>query len=136
MSEAIRKTDPSVIRACIEICDGWEVWKAETFVEKGLDKRIVEVVTEDHQSDGSYKGSMWKNGEMVPTARGVYGPRLLWTIVEAYGLKVRGALGRGTQAAILRDAIKGHLDGKKRCPECERYTIDESGECQSEYCRK
>lgn len=134
MSEAIRKTEPSVIKACIEICDGWTVWKLEAFTEKGLDKRIVDVVTEDHESDGSYKGSMWdtKTGEYVPEARGVYGPSLLWLFKEAFKLKVRGALGRGTQAAILRDAIRNHLDGVPVCSECGSKLED--GECK--YCQE
>lgn len=111
--ELIRETDPKIILDCVSICDGWTIFKPEAFTDKGLDPRIVEAITTIHRSDGTWKGSIWgKNGEMIPSLKGVNGLGLLSLITDALKLNPEMKLGRGFQASAYMRVIKEHFKNK------------------------
>ena len=72
----------------------WEVGVLEKFPAT-LQKRF----TKTYESDGSPKGSIYKDGKMVKSLKGVYGLSVLRGLADDLGLEYNGnVFGRGTEA--------------------------------------
>ena len=87
--------------------DGHTIWKAsilKSFPEE-IQKRFIRII----ESDGSYKGSIWNDGEMVDKLEGIYGLSLLGAICQDLGLDYEGKIGRGFQARAYTDSINNWL---------------------------
>jgi hypothetical protein len=41
--------------------DGWEQLKPEFFIEQGFPKELIYPIVKTYKSDGTYKGSLWKD---------------------------------------------------------------------------
>ena len=87
--------------------DGHTIWKAsilKSFPE-AIQKRFIRII----ESDGSYKGSIWNDGEMVDKLEGIYGLSLLGAICQDLNLEYEGKIGRGFQAQSYTDSIRTWL---------------------------
>jgi hypothetical protein len=87
--------------------DGHTIWKASIMDKfpKDLKDRYTRVI----ESDGSYKGSIWNNGEMVEKLEGIYGLNLLGGICNDLNLEYDSKLGRGFQAQSYTESIRNWL---------------------------
>ena len=95
--------------------DGHTLWDADTDTFKDMPKDFMDSVTHVHKSDGSYKGSIFVNGERVEELRGVHGLGLLWALAREVGADTKKAadkMGRGFQAHELTKAIREKLRGE------------------------
>ena len=92
--------------------DGHTLWAADEPFFELMPKGFMESVTQTHKSDGTAKGSIWKNGEMVPELHSVYGLDLLWELAKEVGADTKLAgqkMGRGFQAQELTKALREKL---------------------------
>ena len=89
--------------------DGHTVWKASMFTDMGFSVDAIAPVIERHESDGSYKGSMYDDhGNVIPSCHGIYGLRFLSHIAREIGADTKDAdrmMGRGFRARALGAAI-------------------------------
>jgi hypothetical protein len=94
--------------------DGHTLWGADADFFKGVPKEIMDSVTHTHKSDGTGKGSIFVNGEVVEELHGVYGLDILWRLAKETGSDTThagGMFGRGSQARALTQAIREKLGG-------------------------
>lgn len=105
----IRQTPPDVILKAAELCDGHSIYKPEAFTDAGLPADVVEYATTTYRSDGTPKGTIFRNGEPVAELRGVYGLNLLTLIADTLGVEYRRCMGRGFQAQAIRSALHQHF---------------------------
>lgn len=85
--------------------DGHTIWKPS--VLKSFPKALRDRFTHIIKSDGSAKGSIWKDGKMVKETKGVYGLSLLRGLADDLGVKYDGnVFGRGTEARNISSAIE------------------------------
>lgn len=89
-------------------CDGHTIWKTEPLLEL-LPQEYVESVAHTYKSDGSHKGTIFKNGEVVAQTTGVYGLTLYRHIAMDLGLPGSQMGGRGFEARDLDRRIRKHL---------------------------
>mgnify|MGYP003152937129 CR=1 FL=1 len=92
--------------------DGHTLYDAADEIFQGIPKALIDMVTQTHKSDGTAKGSIWRNGQMVDEMHAVYGLDLLWrlaTEAEADTKIAARKMGRGFQAQELTKAIKEKL---------------------------
>ncbi len=92
--------------------DGHTLYDAADEVFKDIPKDILESVTRVHKSDGTGKGSIWKDGQLVEEMTAVYGLNLLWKLANEIGADTTKAgqmMGRGFQAQRLTEAIQEKL---------------------------
>jgi hypothetical protein len=106
---ALRACDPQVILRAAALCDGHCILKPEALLEAGLPAAVVEHLTATHRSDGTPKGTLFVAGQPVAELRGVYGLDALRFLAAALGVEYRRALGRGFEAANIRDALRRHV---------------------------
>ena len=89
--------------------DGHSLYAADADFFAGMPKEIMESVTHTHKSDGTYKGTIFVNGEAVEEMHGVYGLDILWKVANEIGADTSlagGMVGRGSQARALTQAIR------------------------------
>jgi hypothetical protein len=92
--------------------DGHTLYDAADEIFRGIPKDILESVTRVHKSDGTGKGSIWRDGRVVEEMYAVYGLNLLWKLAREVGAnleKSQGLMGRGFQARALTEAIREKL---------------------------
>ena len=92
--------------------DGHTLYDAADEIFQTMPKALMDMVTQTHKSDGTAKGSIWRDGQMVDEMHAVYGLDLLWrlaTEVEADTKIAARKMGRGFQAQELTKAIKEKL---------------------------
>lgn len=105
----VKQCGPEAILRAASLCDGHTIFVPKAFVDAGLPTEVVEHLTTSHASDGSPKGTIFVSGRAVQELRGVYGLDLLRFLALALGVDYPRALGRGTEAANIRDALRQHL---------------------------
>ena len=94
--------------------DGHTLWDADADCFKEMPKDFMEGVTQVHKSDGTAKGSIWRDGELVEEMHAVYGLQLLWKLANEVGAdmdKHDRLMGRGFRARALTEAIREKLGG-------------------------
>ena len=92
--------------------NGHTLYDAADEIFQGMPKELMDAVTQTHKSDGTAKGSIWRNGEMVPEMHAVYGLDLLWRLASEVGADTKLAaqkMGRGFQAQELTKALREKL---------------------------
>ena len=92
--------------------DGHTLWDADAGFFKEMPKDFMESVTQVHKSDGTPKGSIWSDGQLVEDMHAVYGLYLLWKLAKEVGANLdrpHGLMGRGFQARALTEAIREKL---------------------------
>ena len=109
--DAVRRCRPEVILRAADRCDGHGILNPEALTEAGLPPAVVEHLTSTHRSDGTPKGTIFVAGEPVAELRGVYGLDALRFLAAALGVEYPSALGRGFEAANIRQALCRHLLG-------------------------
>jgi hypothetical protein len=111
--ELVRRTPKEAILQAVDIADGHSVYAPKAFTDVGLPAEVVAAFNVPHASDGSPKGTLFVDGKAVEQLTGVYGLRLLEFLAEALGVEYRRCLGRGFQAASIREAIRSHFEAQK-----------------------
>lgn len=94
--------------------DGHTIWEADADFFSGMPEEFMGSVTETLKSDGSPKGTIWRDGEAVDEMQGVYGLTLLWRLARLIGAdmdKHDQLMGRGFRACALTEAIREKLGG-------------------------
>jgi len=87
--------------------DGHTIWKDS--ILKDFPKAIRDRFVHTIKSDGSYKGSIWNDGKMVKSIKGIYGLSLLGGICNDLGLDYDSKIGRGFQAQSYTESINNWL---------------------------
>jgi hypothetical protein len=109
VEKLIQATDPKILLACADKCDGHSIFKHTMFVELGLDEKIVMYVAKKHNSmPGDPKGTIFssQDGQALLHCFGVYALQLLTLIAGAFDdVQWEGALGRGTEAERIKEAL-------------------------------
>ena len=88
--------------------DGWTIYGAEYLINKGIPGDVVRSCIATHRSDGTPKGTISLNGQVVESMVGVYSLTILERICRDLGLEVAGYFGRGSQAQANAEAILAH----------------------------
>ena len=106
--------DKKVILDLLEVIggDGHTLYDAADEIFRGIPKNVLESVTRVHKSDGTGKGSIWRDGRVVEEMYAVYGLNLLWKLAREVGANLersQGLMGRGFQARALTEAIREKL---------------------------
>jgi hypothetical protein len=92
--------------------DGHTLYDAADEAFQAMPKELMDSVTRTHKSDGTAKGSIWKDGQLVEEMHAVYGLQLLWRLASEVGADVTSAtqkMGRGFQAQELTKALREKL---------------------------
>jgi hypothetical protein len=83
------------------------------FLDQGLDERIVKHIARTHTSaasgDPKHDITSTQDGRPIEQCYGVYGLQFLGLIAGAFDLEWEGALGRGTEARRIQEAIHKHF---------------------------
>ena len=88
--------------------DGHSIYSPQIFLDIGFDAAFVKQFTSEHDSDDTYKGSIFKDGKRVASLEGVYALDFAYGVAEDIGADQLAALhmrGRGFQAQALAVAI-------------------------------
>lgn len=91
--------------------DGHTIFDPVMFTDAGISQRFVDSVTFEHESDTSDpKGTIFKDGEILSSVKGVYALTFLWRVASLLGVDqssgAHGFYGRGSQARALVGAIE------------------------------
>lgn len=87
--------------------DGHTLFDPVAYVKAGLTMELTSYFTQPHRSDGqTAKGSIFREGEVVPEVTGIYGLTVLEHISNALELPMPVFHGRGFKARALHTAIK------------------------------
>jgi hypothetical protein len=108
--DLVKQCGPEVILRAASRCDGHSILKPEAFIDAGLPAAVVEHLTTTYRSDGTFKGTIFVDGQAVKELRGVYGLDALRFLARALGVEYRGAIGRGFEAQNIRAALKQHFE--------------------------
>jgi hypothetical protein len=88
--------------------DGHTIWKVG--VLKKFPTPLRQRFTRILKSDGSPKGSIYSEGKLVKSTKGVYGLSLLRGLADDLGLAYNGnVFGRGTEARNISAVLEGWL---------------------------
>jgi len=92
--------------------DGHTIFPMEHLVKMcHWPKETAEAVCHKYSSDGSAKGSIFKdNGEMLESCKGWYSLDVLYALASSLDVKFEGCLGRGFQARAIDSAIREHFN--------------------------
>jgi len=112
MNEKITKEQKRILADLLEHIgyDGHTIWEPSILAKfpKAVQRRFVRV----YRSDGTPKGSIFRDGRVVKETMGVYGLNLLRGIASDLGLKYDGnVFGRGTEARNISSALAEWLKG-------------------------
>jgi len=91
------------------MCDGHGILDPQALVDAGLPAEVADQLTVVHRSDGTPKGTLYRNGQPASAIEGVYGLHLLEFLAGALGVEYRRCLGRGSQACAIQQAIQDLL---------------------------
>lgn len=89
--------------------DGWTIYEPSFFKDRGFPDYVIDRVTTTHVGDGTPKGSIYYNNEVVDELKGVYILDFLYTVASLVGAdssKAGRLMGRGFRARALAEAIK------------------------------
>ena len=114
--DAVRRCGPEAILRAAARCDGHCILNPEALTEAGLPPAVVGHLTRTHRSDGTPEGTIFVAGEPVAELRGVYGLDALRFLAAALGVDYPPALGRGFEAANIRQALRRHLGAAPPTP--------------------
>lgn len=81
--------------------DGHTIWSEEAWLATGLPAEWVRSVSQLHTSDGTLKGSICSNGQLLSELRGVYGLEALERMAQDLEASPAEACGRGFRASEL-----------------------------------
>jgi hypothetical protein len=112
MKNLIIQTPPEVLLKVADLCDGWGIFKPQTFIDMGLDPAIVSTYTCMHLSDADDPKQQITNkatGKQVEAMKGVYGLDLLRAIAKAFEIEDAPYSGRGKQARFYQEELKKKL---------------------------
>jgi len=88
--------------------DGHTIW--ETGVLQKFPAPLRKRFTKTFESDGSPKGSIYNDGKLVESLKGVYGLSLLRGLADDLGLSYNGnVFGRGTEARNISSVLEEWL---------------------------
>jgi hypothetical protein len=108
----VRELPADVILRSADLCDGHSIFKPQAFLDAGLPSSVVELLTTTHRSDYSDpKSTIFVNDRPVDELLGIHGLRMLQFLADALDVEYRRCFGRGTQAAIIREALHSHFAG-------------------------
>lgn len=111
LKKILQKTDPKVILACADICDGHTIFKPEAFTEEGLDESVVDYFCRNHVGGSHYKEQIEDNdGNPVSHTTGVYGLTMLDAFARLLEVEYEPKLGRGSQARSIQKALHEKLE--------------------------
>jgi hypothetical protein len=88
--------------------DGHGVYAPEWYTDRGWSAEMISGITFTHRSDGTYKGSIWReDGTMIAEIRGVYSLTFHEAVAEILGITDHEPMnGRGFRAqAVARAAL-------------------------------
>ena len=92
--------------------DGHTLYDAADEIFQTMPKALMDMVTQTHKSDGTPKGTIFKDGQIVEEMHAVYGLDLLWRLATEVGADTKLAaqkMGRGFQAQELTKALRVKL---------------------------
>lgn len=90
--------------------DGHTIFPIEHLVTKcKWPAETAEAVCQTFESDGSIKGTIFKDGKPVKECRGWYCLDVLMALASALNVKYEGCMGRGFQARAIDKAIREHF---------------------------
>lgn len=92
--------------------DGHTIFAPDVFLRGGFSERFVFENTRTFESDGSLKGTIWKDGEAQPKVTGVYQLALLESLLAVLDLPYPTAMGRGSRARQATASILAYLESK------------------------
>jgi len=86
---------PAEVQATIDIVDGdgWTIFDPAVFPA-----RVADRFSDVHRSDGTHKGSISVDGQIVDSLVGIYGLVAVEEMCRDLGLAYRALMGRGSQA--------------------------------------
>lgn len=92
--------------------DGHTIFPMEHLVKKcHWPKETAEAVCQEYTSDGSAKGSIFKDdGEVIESCKGWYSLDVMYALATALDVKYEGCMGRGFQARAIDTAIRKHFN--------------------------
>jgi len=96
--------------------DGWTIFDANDELFDNLPDDLKTKVTRVHESDGTPKGSILKDGEIQPQMEGIYALDLIGLLAMHVGAdttEARQKMGRGSRSDALAKAIKEKLAPEK-----------------------
>lgn len=108
-AQLVREQPSEVILKVAALCDGHAILKPEAFTAVGLPTEIVEHLTRTYRSDGSPRGTLFVNDQLVAELQGVYGLDVLRYLADVLGVKYMPAFGRGTGARNIQSALHRHF---------------------------
>lgn len=104
-------TSPQALLSALAICDGHGIFTAETFLERGLRRDLVDLFHRVHMSSAEdcTQAIEGASGHQVEAVKGVYGLELLRVVAQAYDIPPAPFHGRGTQARWYREQLRQKL---------------------------
>ena len=105
---------PEVIQSVAELCDGHTIFDPVAFTggEVQAPPAIIAQHTRCFTSGRTPKSVIANENGMLSSLVGVYGLEVLMTICSDLGITVEEKIGRGSQAAVCKVAIRKHFAGK------------------------
>lgn len=109
-AQALRRTSKIVILKAADICDGHGIFDPAAFIDAGLPLEVVSALTREFESSTTDPmKAIFKDGEFVPKAKGIYGLEMLKFMALALDVRYAGCFfGRGTQAREIKRALHAH----------------------------
>lgn len=107
--ELLAALPKETLRAIADVSggDGHTLFDPVAYVEAGLTMELTNYFTQPHRSDGqTAKGSIFRDGKVVPEVTAIYGLTVLEHIANALELQMPVFHGRGFKARALHTAIK------------------------------
>jgi len=96
--------------------DGWSIFDVNDEIFANLPDDLKDRVKMVHKSDGTPKGSIWKDGEIQPQMEGIYALDLMGLLAVHVGAdttEARKKMGRGFRSSALAKAIVEKLAPEK-----------------------
>ena len=92
--------------------EGWTIFDANDELFDNLPDDLKTKAKRVYKSDGTPKGSIWKDGEIQPQMEGIYALDLMGLLamhVDADTTEARQKMGRGFRSSALAKAIREKL---------------------------
>ncbi|MSR68155.1 hypothetical protein EXS65_05070 [Candidatus Peribacteria bacterium] len=111
LEQLMRETQPDILFAAAQICDGHTIWNPEVFVRAGLPEELVNHLNRVHMASASDKkwGIEGPSGHQVEACKGVYGLEFLELACEAYGIPAAPKYGRGASVRWYIEELRKKL---------------------------
>ena len=109
INTALGQLPADVITRITDMCDGHTILPVAALVDAGMPAHLAERLARTWRSDGSPKGTIHVRDRPVEQMHGIYGLALLQRLAAALGVSYVPALGRGSEAQRIHQAIHRHL---------------------------